>query len=154
MKYTDARYPEKINDLVNNDGTINMPEEGPVDNEAVAQEMKKFIESLDQAGLEAFDKVFRFEFATPECIESGFDTKYLVNIYELISQEKLYIISNFVGNSWQSEDSFETISCNPVFSLTIDSESGDCKLDATFEGYDVTAVSGTIRFNFDPNRGN
>ena len=28
-KYTNARYPDKINDLVDNDGNVNIPSEAP-----------------------------------------------------------------------------------------------------------------------------
>lgn len=73
-KYTNALYPDKINDLINNDGTINMPGESPIDNEAVAQELKEFIENLEgEEHPEAFDKVFRFDLATPEFLINAFE---------------------------------------------------------------------------------
>ena len=153
-KYTNARYPEKINDLINNDGTINMPEEGPVDNEATAQEIKELIESLDYEELpeEAFDKVFRFDLATLECIESSFDTHPLEWFYQWVKDEKFYIVCDFTGNYWTSEDTFDTGSLRTGLVIQTDAETGMSKLMIGFDE-EVFALSGTIRINFDPNRG-
>lgn len=153
-KYTNALYPDKINDLINNDGTINMPGESPIDNEAVAQELKEFIENLEgEEHPEAFDKVFRFDLATPEFLINAFEAlPWLYPTYQWFRERKLYIVPDFSGITWTSENSFDSyVTVNMGFND--DAETGYYKLVIGFdEGTDL--LSGTIRFNFDPNRGN
>lgn len=134
-KYTDARYPEKINDLVDNDGNINLPE-GPINN---WEELLNLLETIawdvsDGGSLKGtIDKTFKFDYKNNK--EEGTCVDLIYNAFVSLDTEGFdAVIENAIILSDLSI--FIKIESNHIlfgkssldYSKETDAETGDSRL--------------------------